>query len=377
MKAITDFIKREAVLVIASVLAVISAFIIPPDKEYLGYIDWRTLGILFCLMAVVAGLKEQGLFRLLAERMLDKVRTIRQLVFVLVGLCFFLSMLVTNDVALITFVPLTFIMLELAGADTLGKWLLPTVAMQTIAANLGSMLTPFGNPQNLYLYSLSGISPVDFVLILLPYCALSGVLLAVWIIVGSWKRNDPVTVSLAERTQLKSRRIPLVYGALFLLSLLSVLRVVDYRITLGVVLLAVVIMDRATLKKVDYSLLVTFVAFFVFIGNMGRLPLFREAISGVIGGAEVLTSVVSSQVISNVPAALLLSEFTAEYSALLIGTNLGGLGTLIASMASLISFKLLAAKYPEKKGKYMAWFTISNVAFLAVLLGLYFLIRAL
>lgn len=377
MKAITDFIKREAVLVIASVLAVISAFIIPPDKEYLGYIDWRTLGILFCLMAVVAGLKEQGLFRLLAERMLDKVHTIRQLVFVLVGLCFFLSMLVTNDVALITFVPLTFIMLELAGTDTLGKWLLPTVAMQTIAANLGSMLTPFGNPQNLYLYSLSGISPVDFVLILLPYCALSGVLLAVWIIVGSWKRNDPVTVSLAERTQLKSRCIPLVYGALFLLSLLSVLRVVDYRITLGVVLLAVVIMDRATLKKVDYSLLVTFVAFFVFIGNMGRLPLFREAISGVIGGAEVLTSVVSSQVISNVPAALLLSEFTAEYSALLIGTNLGGLGTLIASMASLISFKLLAAKYPDKKGKYMAWFTISNVAFLAVLLGLYFLIRAL
>ncbi len=374
MKKIFSFFMKETVLCIACLLAVLSAFFIPPDVQYLSYIDFRTLGILFCLMTVMAGLQEIGVFRKFAQDMLSKVNTLRQLIPILVMLCFFSSMLMTNDVALITFVPFTFIVLGLAGDDTKRKHIIPIVVMQTVAANLGSMLTPIGNPQNLYLYSKSGISLLDFFLLMLPYTAVSCILLLGWSLWYTRKNNNALTVKFSEKSEISSRRNAIIYLILFVLSLLTVTHTVHYLITLGIVLLTVLIADRRILKKVDYSLLITFIGFFVFIGNMGRLSVFREFLESIVVGNEVYTAISASQIISNVPAALLLSGFTDQYDQLIIGTNLGGLGTLIASMASLISYKYIAKEKNAPKGKYLLYFTVVNLVFLAVLMLLFFVI---
>lgn len=377
MNKLIGFLKNEAVLCIACVLAVVSAFVIPPDAGYAAYIDFRTLGILFCLMTVMAGLQGLGVFRFLAQRMLTKVRTLRQLVILLVLLCFFSSMLITNDVALITFVPFTFIVLGLSG-EGLKKHRIPIVVMQTVAANLGSMFTPIGNPQNLYLFGKSGMGPGSFLLLMLPYTALSLGMILLWCLWYTRKGGDGLTVEFSEQTAVSGRKRLLLYGVLFLLSLMTVARLwIDDRVLTVIVLLAVLLADRRTLLQVDYSLLLTFAGFFVFIGNMGRVPVFRGFLEGVIAGNEVLTAAASSQIISNVPAALLLSGFSEQWEALIIGTNLGGLGTLIASMASLISFKLLGREEGAAKGKYLLYFTAVNVIFLAVLLGLYAVLRVM
>ena len=374
MQKLVTFFKQEAVLCIACILAVISAFFVPPDAQYFGYVDFRTLGLLFCLMAVMAGLQEIGVFQRLAQGMLSKVSSMRQLVPILILLCFFSSMLMTNDVALITFVPFTFIVLDLAGEGAKQKHMIPVVVMQTIAANLGSMFTPIGNPQNLYLYGVSEMPLGQFLLLMLPYTALSGVLLLLWSLFYTRREKAALTVQFSENTAPLSRKKLIVYLLLFLLSLLTVARIVPWELTLGVVLIAVLLADRRVLRKVDYSLLVTFTGFFIFIGNMGRISIFRDFLESMIAGHEVLTAVVSSQVISNVPAALLLSGFTEEYAALIVGTNLGGLGTLIASMASLISFKFIGREEKGIKGKYLLYFTAANLVFLAVLMGLFFVI---
>ncbi len=366
MKRAVQFIKSEAVLCAALFLAVLSAFWIKPDREYIGYIDFRTLAILFCLMSIMAGLQKEGVFRYIAEVLLGKVRTDGQLVFILVMLCFFLSMGITNDVALITFVPFTFTVLKYLGQERADRLLVPVVVMQTIAANLGSMLTPVGNPQNLYLYGKAGMSLGQFLGLMAPYTLLAFVLLAVWCLVQELREKGvTLEVRFEERTVLKGREKSLfVYGILFVLSLLTVARLIPYGITLIAVVAALAVMDRQVLKKVDYSLLLTFVGFFVFIGNMGRIPAFCEFLQGVLAGNEVLVCVLASQIISNVPAALLLSGFTGEFSLLLIGTNLGGLGTLIASMASLISYKYVA-RAGCGKGRYLLYFTVANIGFLA------------
>ncbi len=370
MGKIKNFIKAEMVLCIAVLLAVVSVFFVRPDAEYLGYIDFRTLAILFCLMSIMAGLQKLGLFRFVAEELLKKVKTDGQLILILVMLCFFFSMFITNDVALITFVPFTFTVLKLLGRERAEKFVVPVVVMQTIAANLGSMLTPIGNPQNLYLYGKAGLSLGAFLKLMLPYTLLAFGLLFVWCILQEFKEKDAKPeVTFAERTSLKGKGLKLtVYGALFVLSLLCVAHKIPYGVTLIVVAIVVFFMDRTVLKQVDYSLLLTFVGFFVFIGNMGRISAFREFLQGIIAGNETLVAILSSQVISNVPAALLLSGFTQDYQALIVGTNLGGLGTLIASMASLISYKYLAKEESDKKGKYFLYFTVANLVFLAAML---------
>ncbi len=374
MKKCISFLKQEIVLCIATVLAVTSAFIVPPDGEYLSYIDFRTLGILFCLMAVMAGWQGIGVFRKLAQGLISKVHSMRQLVPILVLLCFISSMFMTNDVALITFVPFTFVVLELSGKESKTRHVIPIIVMQTIAANLGSMLTPIGNPQNLYLYGKAGLSLWEFLLLMLPYTALSCILLLIWCIWYTRKESATLNVEFSDNTEISSSRNCLIYLILFILSLLTVAHIVHYLITLGVVLFIVLIVDRQVLKKVDYSLLLTFIAFFVFIGNMGRIPAFREFLEQILAGNESVTAIAVSQVISNVPAALLLSGFTDQYKQLIIGTNLGGLGTLIASMASLISFKYVVKENAEARVKYLLYFTAANLVFLAVLLGMYFMI---
>ena len=370
MKKVWEWCMNEVVLCVAILLAAISSFFVHPDREYIGYIDFRTLAILFCLMAVMAGLQKMGMFRYIAEKLLEKVTHIRGLIFILISLCFFSSMLITNDVALITFVPFTFIVLKMVLDEQSEKLIVPVVVMQTIAANLGSMLTPIGNPQNLYLYEKTSLNFGSFMAFMLPYTVVSFVLLTGWSLLFPYKGRKRCELQLKESTSISCyKKEFIVYASLFVLCVLTVAHVLPYGITLLIVLFVVFLMDKTVLWKVDYALLFTFVGFFIFIGNMGRVPTFHALIQTIIDGNEVLTSVVASQFMSNVPAALLLSGFTKQYKLLIIGTNLGGLGTIIASMASLISFKYIGKEYKHLRGKYMLYFTVANILFLLVLLG--------
>ena len=363
LTAISAFVRREVVLCIVILLAIISAFFVPPSAAYIDYIDWDTLALLFSLMAVMKGFQHAGLFSFLAGKLLRYANTSVKLVLVLVFLPFFLSMAVTNDVSLITFVPFAIIVLKGAGLE---KLVVPVVALQTLAANLGSMLTPIGNPQNLYLYNLSGMGFGGVVLTMLPYVALSGAGLLIASLCFKRTPVEGVEISSALGS-------PFALGwpaVFFAVCMLGLFEVVPPLIIAAAVLVFLLIADRRTLAKVDYSLLATFIALFVFIGNMGNIPAFREFLSSIISGNELYVGILASQVISNVPAALLLSGFSTRYYALLAGCNLGGLGTLIASMASLISYKTLAREYPRKRPKYLLVFTAYNLVFLAALIGL-------
>jgi len=379
MKKIIKFCKEEAVLCIALLLAAVSSLIVLPDKEYISYIDFRTLAILFCLMCVMAGLQKIGVFRWIAEGLLRRVNHSLQLILILVMLCFVWSMIITNDVALITFVPFTFTMLNLLEEKQGQRLMIPVVVMQTVAANLGSMLTPIGNPQNLYLYGKAGLSVGAFIRVMMPYTLFSLVLILLCCYVIYKMTSDQksrLEITFDGQTTLKGKKAALaIYMILFVLCLLSVAHVIPYGIMLLVVTAVMIGLDRKVLFAVDYSLLLTFVGFFIFIGNMGRIPAFSAFLQGIVEGNEVYTGIVASQVISNVPAALLLSGFTEQYQALLIGVNLGGLGTLIASMASLISYKLLAKEASRRKGEYLIYFTLVNICFLVPLVVLYMMLQ--
>ncbi len=357
------FIKKEVVLVVATLLAIVSAFVVPPSMAYLEYIDWRVLGLLLCLMTVMAGLQKCGLFDWLGEALLKKTHKVWQLCLVLIMLCFFLSMLITNDVALITFVPFAIVALEKSKQERL---LIPVVVLQTVAANLGSMLTPIGNPQNLYLYNISQMKLGEFIWCMFPNTMVSFVLLVIGLLFIKNKNEAVVQEDLCATKVEKKQTI--IYLVLFVFSLLVVAKILPYELVLLAVLVIVFIEDKQVLKHVDYCLLLTFISFFIFTGNLGNIPVIKETLQHMVDGRELLVGVIASQGISNVPAALLLSGFTSDYKALLAGVNIGGLGTLIASMASLISYKILANKYNEKKGSYFKWFTIVNIIFLFVLL---------
>ena len=362
------FCKQEAVLCVAAVLAAASMALEPPSAAYFGYIDWDTLAMLFSLMAVMKGFQHAGLFVWLGNRLLRYTNTTRKLLFALVFLPFVCSMVITNDVSLITFVPFALIVLHMAGQD----WLVvPLVVLQTAAANLGSMLTPMGNPQNLYLYTRSGMSFGALVGLMLPYVLASAICLAVLIFRCDSAPIAPVSV----QSRLAPPRTLAVYAAGFALCLLALFDVVPTLAVLGVVAVFLLFYDRRVLAAVDYALLGTFAAFFVFIGNLGAVPAFRAFLAGILAGHVVPVAVLASQVISNVPAALLLSGFTADWPALIVGCNLGGLGTLIASMASLISYKLVAQNSPGRRNAYLGWFTACNAGMLALLLALYWLLN--
>ncbi len=361
-----DFVKKETVLVVAGILAILSAFIVPPDLNYFSYIDWRVLGILLSLMLITAGLQKNGVFDVVGKKLLMHTKNTMQLMAILVFLCFFSSMFITNDVALLTFVPFALLILKKCGQEHL---LIPVIVLQTIAANLGSMLTPIGNPQNLYLYQLSGFGFGEFVLYMLPYAVVAGILLAAAII-GLGRKKEVIVMdeSCFGKTEivLNHKKIA-IYLLLFLCSLLVVAHVLPYGAVLILVLVAVAVLDRDVLWQVDYCLLFTFIAFFIFTGNIGCMEKFQETLEMLVAGRELLAGILASQCISNVPAALLLSGFTGNIKGLLLGVNIGGLGTLIASMASLISYKIYAHNYNRTKGIYFLWFTISNLIFLFIL----------
>lgn len=361
MNRVIDFVKKEIVLIISFVLAIISMFFVSPSERYIDYIDRRTLGLLFCLMTIMAGLNRLGLFKLLAEKLVHKVHTIRGVTVTLVLLCFFISMIITNDVTLITFVPFTIILLEISHQKSK---LIYIVTLETISANLGSMTTPIGNPQNLYLFSNYNMNIDEFIIAIIPYSVLSLVLL---VVLSLFVGNEIITVEkeLNRAKGSKNSFLPIMYGILFILALFSVFKILDYRVLLGVLLIAILSLDRITLIKVDYSLIFTFVFLFIFIGNLGNIEYIHNFLQGIIIGNEVWVGVLSSQIFSNVPASILLSKFTDNGSALLIGVNIGGLGTLIASMASLISFKFLQNEN-IKISRYIIVFTFMNLVFLGI-----------
>ena len=363
MERFKAFIKKETVLCIAALCALATMLLVPPDREYLHYIDWRVLCLLLCLMAVVAGFKSLGAFDYLTYQLLRRIRSGRVLGVTLVLLPFFCSMLVTNDVALIVFVPFTLALLEGLGCDGA---MIPVIVLQTVAANLGSMATPVGNPQNLYLYAAFDLQAGEFFSVVLPLTILSGAALTLGAL--------PVLPRALPRQERKEQRLTSpgrmgLYAALFGLCLLTVFRVVPYPVTTAVVVAALALADRRLLREIDFMLLLTFVCFFVVSENLGRMDAVRSFLQGLLSGSTLLTAVGASQVISNVPAAVLLSAFTQDWRELLAGVNIGGLGTPIASLASLITLKLYLRWPGAKVGKFLAVFTAANLAGLALLLG--------
>lgn len=363
MSKVKDFMRRELTLCISFVAAVISCFFVPPDGAYLGYLDLRTLALLYALMVVVAGLRHAGVFTVLAHRLCARAGSVRTMGITLVLLSFFSSMLITNDVALLTFVPFAVVVLGMAHQE---KELIWVVVLQTVAANLGSVLTPVGNPQNLYLYSRYHLSMADFFSATLPLWLIA---LAVVLLLSLRLSRSHVEVFLGEEPELDKKSLSL-YLLLFALCLAVVLRLIGWYVMLPVLILVLLIFDRRRLKEADFMLLLTFVCFFVFAGNLARVPAVEALLSRLLLGRELLAGALVSQVISNVPAALLLSGFTENGRELLLGVNIGGLGTPIASLASLISLKLYSHSEHSHSGKYLGLFSLVNFALLiALLLG--------
>lgn len=361
MSGMKALFKKEPVLVISALCAALSMIFVPPSAAYIDYIDFRVLGLLFCLMSVVAGMQECSVFAVLSQKLLYRCGSLRVLRLVLILLPFFSSMLITNDVALITFVPFAIAVLsKIHREDQLAR----VIILQTAAANLGSMTTPVGNPQSLFLYTKYQVSIGEYFSLLLPLTALS---LALLCVAALCDKSDYVSVHFTEEDKLRSPGKLIMFVLLFVLSMLCVLRVLDYRIVVIAVAVCMLVFDRELFGKVDYFLLLTFVCFFIFSGNLGALDKLRELLSAMLEKNSVLTAIAASQVISNVPAAVLLSAFTDNAEGLLLGTNIGGLGTIIASLASLISFKFYIRLPNAKPGRYLLSFTLWNIAGLVIL----------
>lgn len=354
------FIKKEVVLSVAIILTIITCFFVHISKEYLNYFDYKTLISLFCMLAVVAGLKSTNIFELISRKIIGLFRTRRGIIYSLVFGTYFFDMIVANDMSLITFLPLSYIVLHSTKND---KYLAFTFIMQTIAANMGGMITPYGNPQNLYLYSYYNISTIEFFKILFLQSITVAILL--WICC-SFISNEPLKVKKSKIIIDKNNLT--IYSVLFVLVILTIFRLVPYILTLLIVVVAILIKDRKRFKYIDYALIATFCVFFIFSGNISRIPQVQEFISKIVTNNTLLAGIISCQFISNVPTAIFLSKFTANYRDLLISVNIGSLGILISSLASLITLKEFLKHQPKRFWKYLAMFTIFNTLFLVILL---------
>ena len=365
---VINFIKKNAVMCIALLAAIITSFIVPIDKEYLNYFDYKTLTCLFCVLAVVCALKNINFFYMLARKTVQLFKNARMTVLALVYITFIGSMLIANDMALLTFLPLGFLVLITTKKE---KYMAFTFIMQNIAANLGGMLTPFGNPQNLFLYTKFNIPNLEFMQIMAPPFVLSVILITICCFIFV----KPEPLKLEDEKIVLSPLRTIIYLLLFALAIVIVFRGIPYWIGLIVIPIVLFFMDRKALKMVDYPLLLTFVFFFVFAGNMGRIEAVRNIFSTLLEKSTLLFSILSCQFISNVPSAILLSQFTNNYPDLLVGVNIGGVGTLIASLASLITFREYVKHNPGKTKYYVGMFSAFNFGFLIILLGFMFLIR--
>ena len=354
------FLKKNVVMFVALVAAIITCFFVPPDREYLSYFDTKTLACLFVTLAVVCALRNIKFFTILARKLVLITGNLRSLFIMLVCITFIGSLLIANDMALITFLPLGYFALSVTRKE---KYMAYLFILQNISANLGGMLTPFGNPQNLYLYSFYNIPTGEFCSIMLPpfLLAISMLLLCCMLV-------KPKPLSIKEQFQDKlSIKRTVLYLLLFAVSLLVVFRVVPVLWGLLGITAVLIVADRDAIRMVDYPLLLTFAFFFVFSGNLARIDFISEMFSSLLEKDTLLVSILSCQFISNVPTAILLSQFTADYHSLLLGVNIGGTGTLISSLASLITFSEFKVLYPDKTKKYLLMFTFMNVVFLVVM----------
>ena len=360
-----EFLKKECVLVIAVTLAILSSFISIPK---LSYIDFKVLILLFNLMVVVAAFKELKVLDSIAIGLLKKCNTYTSISLALVFITFISSMIVTNDVALITFVPLSIVIARKANINVL-----KIVIFQTLAANLGSSFTPMGNPQNLFIYSFYNLSPIDFFKITLPIVVLA-VLFLVLLVFKDKKMNLSLDL---EDVKIDNKRDVYLFGGLFLIILLSVFHVIDYKVTFLITIVMVLILNKKLFSQVDYSLLITFIGFFIFVGNISTMDVVKNFMEGILNSPKstFLASVLSSQVISNVPATMLLSGFTDHFKELLLGVNIGGMGTLIASLASVISYKIYASEFGNYN--YMKSFTFYNILGLIIFVPIAYIFIAL
>ena len=365
-RSVGGFVKKNVVMVIAMLAALVTCFFIPPDIAYLDYFDFKTLTCLFCVLAVVCALKNISFFYILAKKLVRIFRNARLCILALVYITFIGSMLIANDMALLTFLPLGTYVMTSTGK---GKYMAFTFIMQNIAANLGGMLTPFGNPQNLYLYTKFEIPNLEFMGIMAAPFVFAIILITLCCFL--FVKPEPLELK-EEKLSLPVGR-SIAYMLLFLLAVAIVFRGIPYWVGLAVIPAVLLFVDRKALKMVDYPLLMTFVFFFVFSGNMARIPVVRQVFSFLLEKNTLLFSVLSCQVISNVPSAILLSQFTDNYKELLLGVNIGGVGTLISSLASLITFREYTKQNKEKTGYYMLLFSAFNFAFL-ILLALFTMI---
>ncbi len=371
---ILHVLKTETVLLAALLAAVISAFFNPPSAEYLEFIDTKVLLSLFCLMIVVAGFKKLGAFEDAASLVARKSSNLRSLTLGILLLTYFLAMIMTNDVALITLVPFTLILLEKIGES---GYAILIIVLQTIGANIGSSLTPVGNPQNLYLFTYFKIPVGDFFLILLPVVLVGGLLLSLSTLLIEKKPIGVPELMTSDKPEAKEPDVQkaflgkktklVIYAILFVLAVMAIFKLLSIEWVTVLIVLCVLIMDRRLLREVDYSLLVTFIGFFIFVGNLSAIPAVNAFLSSLLSKSVYLVSLLTSQIISNVPAAVLLSGFTQDYKNLLLGVNVGGMGTLIASLASVISYKLYTKAHPRASRRYLKIFTGLNLVFLALL----------
>lgn len=359
-----DFLKKEIVLVIAIVLAITSSFISIPK---LSYIDFKVLILLFNLMIVVAAFKELKVLDSIAIGLLKKCNTYTSISFALVFITFIASMIVTNDVALITFVPLSIVIARKANIDVL-----KIVIFQTLAANLGSSFTPMGNPQNLFIYSYYDLSPIDFLKITLPIVILAIVFLSILIIKD---KKMKLKLDLSD-VIMENKKDVILFSLLFVIILLSVFHLIDYKITFIITIVTVLILNKRLFKEVDYSLLLTFTGFFIFIGNISTMDVVRNFMENILNSEKstFISSILASQIISNVPATMLLSGFTNHFKELLLGVNIGGMGTLIASLASVISYKIYTSEFKDNNDRYLSKFTLYNVLGLVVFVPMIYLL---
>ena len=360
MSKAIHFIKKNTVFCVAAFAAFVTAFFVPPDAAYLSYFDWRTLACLFLTLAVVSALGNVKFFTILARKLVLLSGNLRRLFLLLVVITFIGSMIIANDMALITFLPLGYFALSVTKND---RYMAYLFILQNISANLGGMLTPFGNPQNLYLYSFFEIPTAEFTAIMLP-----PFLLAIGMLAVACFFIKPEKLSFHEDFPEKFHvKKTVLYMVLFALSILIVFRIIPFWLGLAIIPAVLFFVDKDALYEVDYSLLGTFFFFFIFSGNLARIEAVNEFFSALLSKDALIVSVLSCQFISNVPSAILLSQFTEDFHSLLLGVNIGGTGTLIASLASLITFSEFKILYPEQTKKYLAMFTVINIIFLVVM----------
>ncbi len=388
---VLTFLRSETILIVATLLAIISCFIVPPDGQYGGYVHVSTISQLVCLMLVVVGFQRIGVFRIIGSSLLHRVHTARGVVLTFIALTFISAMFITNDVALLTFVPFALAVLVMAHMEDKA---IIVCALMTVAANTGSMLTPVGNAHNLYFKALTGMSTGHFLRIMAPYSILAAVLLVVvtcvvfrgqriaefdgmdskgferGVLAPDPTRHQPDEIKVTGYGAGYGGWRAIVYTGVFVVCVLTVSDMVPLWVMCAVTFVAMVVCDRGSFRHADWALPLTFIMFFVFIGNMKRVPEFAGIAQAFVGQHPLEVSIISSQIISNVPASLLLSGFCDQWVPLIIGTNIGGMGTLIASMASLITYKNYTRQYPRQKGRYLGVYTAVSVMFLLLMYGL-------